>query len=168
MRKLAIGILVTVAACTAGNPAEGPSSNREGTPSSATGEPLPMRSLLQEYNTGLRDSVRQVITDGESLALVWAQAHEGRGEVPAVPSVDFTTEMVIVAALGTRNSGGYPITIDSVVASGTALHVYVRKTSPGPTCGTTGALTEPASIVAVPRSTASVVFDEIDQRSDCG
>ena len=130
--------------------------------------PLPMRSLLQEHYSGLRDSLRQVITDSDVLARIWAQAHEGRSEVPPVPTIDFAREMVLVAAHGTRNSGGYTITIDSVVVTGESMYVYVRKTSPGPTCGTTGALTEPASIVAVPRSTATVVFHETSQRSDCG
>lgn len=167
MRQLMVGMAVMVAACTGAASVDNSAARSDTSPATVQ-EPLPMRSLLQEYNSGLRDSLRQVITDSEALARVWARAHEGRGEVPPVPSVDFTQEMVIVAALGTRSSGGYTITIDSVVVSGQSTHVYVRKTSPGPTCGTTGALTEPASIVAVRRSSAAVVFDEISQRTDCG
>lgn len=154
--------------CTAGAPAERGATAARETAGVLTQGQLPLRSLMQEYNTGLRDSTRQVITDSATLARTWDQAYARRGSPPPVPPIDFIRETVILASLGVRSSGGYTIRIDSAVVRGELLHVYVRKTSPGPTCGATAALTEPASMVAIPRTAARVVFHEISERSDCG
>ena len=163
------GALVLVHACSAGTPSErGASGARHDSASATLRGPLPLRSLLQEHNTGLRDSTRRVITDSASLARIWAQAYARRGTVPPVPRIDFAREMVIVAIMGVRNTGGYTIHVDSAVARAGELRVYVRRTMPGPTCGTTAAITEPVAMVAVPRFDGPVMFEEAIERTDCG
>ena len=165
----AILLCLLWAGCTSVSPGDGTTpAGRSASAAAPLRGSLPVRLLLQEYNTGLRDSTRRVITDGVALAALWGLAYEGRGEVPSLPRIDFDREMVVVAALGTRASGGYTIQVDSARATDRAVEVFVRRLGPGPTCGTTAALTEPAVVVAIPRSDAPVRFLETSTLHDCG
>ncbi len=80
---------------------------------------------------------------------------------PPLPSVDFGTEGVLVAALGTRNTGGYDIRVDSLVQYQYASVAYVTTQSPGQSCGTTQALTQPVQILRLsPPPVVPIAFDE--------
>ena len=75
--------------------------------------------------------------------------------------------LVLVAAMGSRNSGGFAIRIDSVrVANGTA-RAWVTERSPGSSCVVTGAITEPTDAVVIPR-VAAVEWSERAQVVPCG
>ena len=85
-----------------------------------------------------------------------------------MPEIDFSKEMLLVAAMGTRNTGGYSIEIEAVDRSSSSITASVRTHSPGKTCGTTAALTAPVAIVRIPRSTLPVQFVEEHVITDCG
>jgi hypothetical protein len=109
-----------------------------------------------------------VLTDSASWADASARVYANHGRPPSLPGVDFTREIVVLVALGTRATGGYAISIDSARTTATTLIVYVHSTSPRPTCGTTGALTQPVYAVALPRSLLPVQFVEQFSKTDCG
>jgi hypothetical protein len=169
MTRLVISAALGVLACNGAS--ERPPSGT-GTPQAlptAREGAVELRQLLQEHNSGLRDSTRRVITDAATLAATWRQVYEGRGPLPPqVPSIDFDREMVVVATMGTQRSGGYTVYIDSAKVAGNAMLVYVRSVLPGPTCGATAALTEPTVMVAVPRVTTVPQFVEVVERTNCG
>jgi hypothetical protein len=130
-------------------------------------EPVAMRSILQEQYTGVRDPMRTVLKDGSALADFWRTAYATRGEAPELPSVNFNSEMVVVAALGSRSSGGYTVHLDSARINSGVLEIIVRSVSPGPTCGTTGAITDPVAAAAMPRSQLPVRFIEQHETHSC-
>jgi len=70
------------------------------------------------------------------------------------------------AALGTRSSGGYTVSIDSV-ARGATLRAFVTTVTPGPDCVTTMAINWPVQVVRVPRFDGSVEFIEVEQVRHC-
>ena len=167
MRSAAL-VLILAAACAPTGGAPNSDSPTMGQPSQQAPEgPLPIRELLQEHSTGYADSARLVIRDAAAWANFWRRVHSNSGEAPALPAVDFAGEMVLAAAMGTRATGGYTIHIDSARIAGEAIEVFVRSVSPGPTCGTTAAITEPVAAVATTRSDLPPRFIERRETRDC-
>ena len=123
--------------------------------------------LLEAQYTGLVQRQRAVIRDVQGWRAFWNQAHSTVMPQPPVPSVDFTRNVVVAAAMGTRSSGGYSIGIEQVYADGDHLHVVVAERSPGANCITTQALTAPVAAVRVPRVGASVSFIERSETVSC-
>ena len=74
------------------------------------------------------------------------------------PDVDFTKSMMLVAALGTRPSGGYRVLIEGAFDFGTAIEVYVVEVRPGPDCAVITVITHPIVIALIPRSDRPVRF----------
>ena len=158
-----------LAACSSGiQPGDGePDASRRDTPASVPGI-QPMRQLVQEHGSGITDSTRRIVTDADEWAELWGEVYAQRGSAPPVPDLDFSREMVVLAALGTRPSGGHAIHIDSARTTVGALEIFVRRIVPGPTCGTTAALTEPVTAVALPRTSLPPRFVEREVVTDCG
>lgn len=115
------------------------------------------------YNSGFDERERLVVRDADTWAVVWDKLIGSGRPKPAIPSVDFDRHMVLVASAGTKPSGGYTILIDRY-EGGTA---HVLFTSPGRSCGTTAALTNPADAVMVPRTGASVQWADRDSTHEC-
>lgn len=115
------------------------------------------------HYSGVDSAVRTVIrTSGEWSALWATLSRNGPFDPnpPAVPAVDFSREMVVFVALGTRSSGGHTIDIVRVERLGDIIEVEVKSTSPGPNCMTTAALTQPTHAMVVPRTSDAVAFKE--------
>lgn len=123
---------------------------------------LPHRS-----SNALVAPARLVIRDPNSWASIWAQIVAGSGPPVPTPSVDFERDMLIIAAMGARNTGGYVITIDSVTRRAGALTAWIREESPGRSCGTTLSLTQPIALARLPRIAAPVAFHETKRIKEC-
>jgi hypothetical protein len=129
------------------------------------GTPLPITRLRAEpysfaYSSGMTDSARLAIRDVDQWQQVWSAIERGSSPTRALPPVDFAQEMLIVAALGTRSSGGFSIYVDSAYQRDDHVEVVVRKVSPGAGCFTTAAFTQPVDIARLPASTLTVRFRE--------
>jgi len=101
--------------------------------------------------------------------LTWAELRPSFPNAPdAVPEIDFDEEMVLVAALGPKPTGGYEVSIESVrpVAEG-GLRAHVRVVEPGEGCMVTQARTSPAVAVAVERRDAGVEFVQRVEEGSC-
>jgi hypothetical protein len=90
-----------------------------------------------------------VIRDANAWDQFWSEL--GVGDRPAV---DFSRDVVVVAAAGQRPTGGHEIAIDRVSQADGELNVEVVERSPGPNCMTTASLTQPVDVVVVPASDA--------------
>jgi hypothetical protein len=87
--------------------------------------------------------------------------------VPAAPQIDFGREMVAVAALGQRPSGGFSIYVDSAYQRVGYVQVVVRKVVPGGRCVVTGALTQPVDLAGISAVNQPVQFRERSSVDDC-
>ena len=106
---------------------------------------------------------RQVIKTRDEFSDFWkrftAQIHPSNGPFP-LPEVDFSKEMIVVAAMGQRPSSGYWIIIDGACEVDGQVEVFVSHVE-GVTCGTAlGILTYPADAVRLPQTDLPVVFRE--------
>ncbi len=125
-----------------------------------------LHHLLQESYSGLRSALRAVVQDSAAFREVWDRATPWHRPVPAI---DFTRDMVIVAAMGARSSTGHAIHIQSVRAEGPALQVRVLLAPAAPGCGRGAAETYPVDIVRAPRDDRRVVtFVERVEAQRCG
>lgn len=118
----------------------------------------------------ISDSMRVVIRDSDAWKNIWKKMYVGKfcraNEVPPVPEIDFTREMIVLAALGERPTSGYGIVVDKAYEQATKLEIIVRSISPR--CGGhSQVLTEPIDVVRVPKTDRSVVFREIQAVTEC-
>ena len=102
------------------------------------------------FYSGLDKPDRIVIRDPVTWQMVWKKVWFGDSEVPPLPAVDFSSEMILVAALGARSTGGYGILIDGANEVGIGgVNVTIRSTSPL-NCLVTEAFTQPVDIARLP------------------
>jgi hypothetical protein len=125
-------------------------------------EPYPLT-----FNSGIEEPARVVATSANQWAQLWSAIWRNHSPKPALPQVDFAAEMVVVAAMGTRNSGGHAIYVDSAYQHSDRIEVVIRTVSPGPRCGTTAALTEPVDVARIPASSLPVRFRERGTVHEC-
>ena len=119
------------------------------------------------YNSGITESQRLVIRDQAAWQQVWNDVYRFTFPAPALPEVDFTREMVVVAALGQKPTGGYSIFIDGATETANGVTINVRSVSPGANCAVTLALTNPVDIARVTRREAAVNFSETAATQNC-
>ena len=160
IRGMAI-LLPFGAACSGGGPTPG------GETSQAVVTRIDSTAVVLATSHGVGDPTRAIIRDSTAWEAFWTQAHGLMEPAPPTPAVDLTSSMLLVAALGTRSSGGHSVTIDSV-ARGPSLRVFVTSVTPGPDCMTTMSITWPVQVVRVPRFEGSVEFVEGERVQPCG
>jgi hypothetical protein len=153
-------------------PTDAPAAQKDLAP--AAGNVLTVTRLRAEpysfaYYSGMSDSVRLAIRDAGQWQQAWSDI--GRGSSPGgspPPQVDFAHETVIVAALGSRATGGYGIYVDSAYEHTGGVEVVIRKVSPGARCATTQVFTQPVDVARIPVSGVQVQFRERSTVHDCG
>lgn len=122
-----------------------------------------LETLASTDDSDYHEPRRQVIRSPGAWAEAWRHLDRDR----EAPDVDFGEHMVILAASGTRPSGGHGIAVDSVYRHDGSLFATVREVSPGESCVVTTALTHPATAVLVPRVEGSVEFVEEEIVAEC-
>jgi PrcB C-terminal len=121
------------------------------------------------FFSGMSTSSRLVVRDAATWQSAWAQVYRGTSPVPPAPSIDFSREMVIVAALGTRGSSGYDVLIDGATeADAGGAVIAIRSTSPGAGCASLTVLTQPVDIARMPIRDGAVTFVERSSVTNCG
>src|SRR5215510_10082123 len=130
--------------------------------------PVRLEGLPRQYS-GLASSARETIRDPARWASIWFDLVSREYPMRPVPRIDFGREMVLLAALGERPSGGFSISIEHVAVSdtGPGLTVQTRSTAPGQNCIRTLTMTQPVDAVLVPRLDYSVQFIEENVVVDC-
>lgn len=121
---------------------------------------LPVVTMHDEAYSGIDTAQTRVIT---SLAEYRAFFANSNVTVHVQPRVDFSSEDLLVAAMGMRSSGGYDITISRVelmTGGFTGGHAFVDvvERTPAPGQMVTMALTSPIHVVKVPKGAIAYHF----------
>jgi len=124
-------------------------------------------TLAKEFNSGITARERVVISEASEWPATWSRIHEAQQPPPVIVQPDFATEMAVVAAMGEKASGGFDISIDSVTRHERGSIVYVTEKIPGPSCMTTGALTQPVHAVRAPRTDGDTWWRERTLTVNC-
>jgi len=118
--------------------------------------------------TGVDEPLRALVRSEREWEDLWSRLAADRIPRPSPPPVDFSEEVVVVAAMGRRPTGGHAIRIDSVRYDKDTLWVDVTSVIPGPGCVTTQALTAPVAAVAVERRpNVTARFIDREEILDC-
>lgn len=124
----------------------------------------PRRTSL--LHGGITERSRLIIRNRNEFSQFWDQVTNSSSYKPPLPEVDFSREMILVAAMGERPSSGFEILIDGACEVNKQVEVSVRSLSF--TCGMQLAvLTAPVDIVRMPRTELPVVFKETEVTQDC-
>jgi hypothetical protein len=164
MRPLAVTLTIALAACS--KPAPEPVQTRDANLSEILAVRRDSSIDALRYSNGLRDSTTSVIRDAAQWRSAWATITSNHSP-KALPTVDFSKEMVVLVALGTKATGGYTAEIERVRRVSDGISVDYVAESPGDRCGTTAALTQPMDFVIVPRVEGLATFARHNQTSNC-
>ena len=124
---------------------------------------VPRTSFL---NGGIAERKRLVIRDRDQFNEFWKELFRSSSDKPLLPEVDFSREMIVVAAMGQRPSSAYAIIIDSACEVGNQLEVLVRSIDASKCGMQLGVLTAPVDVVRLPKTDLPVIFRETEI-SDC-
>ncbi len=143
-----------------------------GSSASAPSTPLAVVRLRADsyaftFASGYTEPQRIIVRGQAQWQDVWATIWRGHTPVPQLPAIDFNREMVVIAAMGMRPTGGFNILIDSASEDAAGVTVRVRAMTPGPGCAVTLALTHPADVARLPRRDGAVRFDEKAETVNC-
>jgi hypothetical protein len=157
-------LAVAAVATTAGCGPTGTVVPEESRTGASIGAPLLVTRLRAEpfsftSASGYRAPQRAVIGDSAAWQAAWSTLWAGSTSAPPLPAVDFAREVIVLAALGERPTGGYQILVDSATAGeADGAVVHVRTVSPGARCNVFQALTQPVDVARLPRVRGPVTF----------
>lgn len=114
---------------------------------------------------GISRRARLVIRSRDEFNKIWQEILRGSPEPPP-PEVDFSREMLIVAASGQQPTNA-EIIIESACDVDTQLEVSVRSTRFVPCHPQVGLPPQPLDIVRLPKTDLPVVFRETEVIPDC-
>ncbi len=108
--------------------------------------------------TSVREPRYELVQNRDQLIGLWAAAHSGQLQQPALPEFFPERETVVAIFLGTRSTGGYAVAVTGVVEERGELYVDVQLTEPGRGDITTQVITSPWTVVKVLRSGYQVAW----------
>lgn len=156
-----------VVAC---RPSDAPTSAFSNDPHAA---PIPLTRFSSDSTafaqySGVMQAENLVIRDAAAWSDLWQQIHATVTPMPPVPAVDFSQEMVVASALGSKSSGGYNVLLTDAARDTSGVVVAVQVTSPGAHCAVTQALTQPIDIARLVKTDGAVRFAATQHPVDCG
>ena len=139
------------------------------------GTPVPITRLNPKQcpscpfagSSGIKEKLQLVIRDQSAWRDIWKVINETKLQLPSLPEIDFSREMIVVVGLGQRTSGGYSILVDRAYEVGDQLQIEVVSRSPGRTCLVPAVMTQPVDVVRLPRMERSVIFHDTEIVHEC-
>jgi hypothetical protein len=118
--------------------------------------------------SGYNQPTTLVIRDRGAWQAAWGQMYRGQNPAPPLPEIDFTSEMVVLAAAGGRPSSGYDILLTGASKTDDLVTVRALERSPAPNCVTLTVITSPADVARMPRLEGRVLFEITPGVTACG
>ena len=131
------------------------------------GQTLTFESLASSFvtleqspvgNGRFTDRSERVIRDAADFEAFWSDLHGNLEPEPALPDVDFSSEMVIAVFLGERSNGGFSVEIERIVQQGDRIGLQVKETAPGPNCVTPAVISSPYHIIKLKQISGELAF----------
>jgi hypothetical protein len=161
-------ILVLAACGDVDRPAGSPGLTNPPVATDLTLTRLRTDSIAFAQYSGLNTPENFVIRDAAAWDVLWHRIYATSDPMPALPDIDFTQEMIVGSALGTRTSGGYDVLLTQATEDSGRVRIQVLETRPGAGCAVTLALTQPIDLGRVPRRDGPVDFLVTQHTERCG
>jgi hypothetical protein len=130
---------------------------------SSRGHKLSWRTLSRGLTSGIVTPQKIVIRDEAEYFTLWAEHAADLNRVALPPDVDFSREMVVLVAMGTKPTGGYYIEVVDMELRARTLHVMVGERVPRPGTMQVQVQTQPYQLVALPFVNARVRFHTVHE-----
>ena len=127
--------------------------------------PTAFERVLYETYSGVDEALSEVVHDEGTWVELWDQSHRRVSPKPPPPPVDFSHDMLIAVATGTRRSGGFGIAVRSVAVHEHRLEVEVLETCPASGAMVSLALTQPVEVVRLEKLPHTPLFRHIKSPS---
>ena len=119
---------------------------------------IPFTLLNSGVHSGITRPAQLVVRDEAAWKALWQEHTSASIPAPALPKIDFAREMVIAIFAGERFTMGYTVTITQIKQFNTGLQVDYTINMPGPSCLVEQTLSQPFTIVKIPRSDKPISF----------
>jgi len=94
------------------------------------GESVSFTTIDKNTTSGFVVPLQMFLSSQKEWAEIWATRQGSATSKRMPPAVDFDRDVVIVAALGMKNSGGYSLEITRIVRTKDAIEIFIRSTAP--------------------------------------
>jgi hypothetical protein len=131
---------------------------------------LQVTSLPTLRDPGSHAETLRAVRSQKEWSALWQPFDANSSSKPrTVPfEVNFAKYTVLLAALGTRPSGGYTVIIRNARDDGTVIHVSVLEVRPrGKNCAVPTELTYPTTAVLIPHTEKAIRFEMASADLDC-
>ena len=157
------GFITIVALAASGG---GP-NGRDAQQGTLTVSRLSMQGVKLPRDTGIQAEMLSVIQDETAWKTFWTMIHANQTPAPPAPAIDFSRDMIVVAAAGLKPSSGYAMQVVSASEAKGEIVVVVEATSPGAGCMSAMVMTSPLDIARLPKRDGKVRFDVKRVKKDC-
>ncbi len=127
-------------------------------------------TVVHEQYSGVHSQGVMLIEDGQTLCAVWDQIYSNIYPPPGCDTglIDFSNQVAVVAALGSRPDGCYDIDVGCVHRTpNNTIGVGIVETQPGPDCICTDAIVDPVIVIAIDRPVTDVKFRAVVRELEC-
>lgn len=121
--------------------------------------PVSFQTIYRSQTSGIHAQRGEIIQTADRWAAVWAEIHQGESMVPPLPAVDFSTEMVVLAAAGDLPDGCWNVQVSNVAPNVVRVNVAVAVTHPPVGCGCATVVVQPVDVVRAQKLDAPGVFN---------
>lgn len=123
-----------------------------------SGAAIPFQRLAADFTSGVSQSRQVVIKDAASFAKLWAEHGNNRVPAPAMPSVDFSHQMVLAVFAGQMPTPCYQLTVNRVASQGDKILVEYDVSALQTFAACAQVVSTPMQMVAIERNDAPVEF----------
>lgn len=122
--------------------------------------PVAMTQIVRQKQSGITGRRAEVITRETRWVQVWEEITSRQSPKPALPSVNWESQVLILAALGETGDACKDVEIERVERTSGALVVSILDKNPAPNCNPCPPVTaQPVHVVAVPRAAAGATYN---------
>lgn len=122
--------------------------------------PLALTPVVDDASSSVREAGAMVVRDAGAWSALWAQHSDGRSPAPAMPQVDFSSQMLVAVFAG-QASGCRQVRIDTASAGDGKIVVRFEERDLATFAVCTETAGTPMSVAALARSSAAVEFVNI-------
>jgi hypothetical protein len=124
----------------------------------AKGEPVSFAVIDKGGVSGFQETQERFITAQDEWIQLWARRQANLATKKPHPPIDFDRDVVLVATLGMKNSGGYSIEIARIVKTKDDIQVFVKRTAPPEGAKLAAAQTSPFVLARMKKPDRPVTF----------
>lgn len=134
----------------------------EPAPADTQRTPLALAPVVEDTISGMRQASNVVVRDASAWSALWAEHSNGRSPAPAMPQVDFSSQMLVAVFAGQSDKGCRQVRIDTASAGDGKIVVRFEERDLVTFAICTEPASTPMSIAAIARSNAAVEFVQIN------